>query len=280
MNVVRELCSCESASYKALTFETHRMTSSRILPSWDLSYTLASSIDQDSNERSTSSSFLFDPLNPRFSEGPSDNDVRHRFVGSTVYRLPYGVQASAIFQARSGTPYNPGIAFATTGTVAGSPQSLNGLSQQTGNIPVFVDGSGSVINLVALNTLFNTGGIPGPTRSELAAYLTSQNARIIGRNAYRQPASYSLDFRATKTFDVKGGGRNMQLQLIVEGFNLLNTTIETVGTGNQNQYRATLAGANGHYTFTSLEGATGFGVTNGYATVDPRQAQAAIRIIF
>jgi len=72
----------------------------------------------------------------------------------------------------------------------------------------------------------------------------------------------------------------MQLQLIVEGFNLLNTTIETVGTGNQNQYRATLAGANGHYTFTSLEGATGFGVTNGYATVDPRQAQAAIRIIF
>jgi hypothetical protein len=274
MGVVRELCSCEEASYKALTFEARKMAQSRWFPSFDANYTFASSIDQDSNERSTSSSFLFDPLNPKLSEGPSDNDVRHRFVGSAIYKLPYGIQASAIFQARSGLPYNAGIAFTGVG-ISGSPNSLNGLSQMTGNIPIFVDGSGAVINLVELNTLF----AGGPTRVEFANYLTSRNASLIGRNAYRQPSWHTLDLRLMKTFDVRTSSRNMQVQLMVEGFNLLAT--RNLFIGNNNQFRATFTQATGRYTFQSLEGPTGFGVTTGYAnTPDPRQAQVAVKFIF
>jgi hypothetical protein len=271
MGIVRELCSCEDASYKALTLETHRMISSKTMPSWDLSYTFGSSLDEDTNERSTSTSFLFDPLNPALSRGPSDNDVRHRFVGSATYKLPYGVQASAIFQIRSGIPYNGGISYAQTG-VPGGPNSLNGLSAMTGNIPVFVDGNGKIIDLLQANNM---------TLTQFSTFLQAQNGRLIGRNAFRQPAWHNLDLRLSKTFDLPAGARHMQVQLIAEGFNLLNTQNLFVGTGNQNMFRASFSQTTGLYTFTSFVGPTGFGVTNGYAgTPDPRQAQVAVKFIF
>jgi len=271
MGVVRELCSCESASYRALTLETRRRSSSRWLPSWDASYTLARSIDQDTNERSTSTSFLFDPNNPELSEGPSDNDVRHRFIGNAIYALPWGVQVSAIVQVRSGVPYNGGIAFTGVG-VPGSPTSLNGLSQTTGNIPVFVNAAGGIIDLAQAN---------GLTRSQFAAFLSAQGARLIGRNQFRQPSWHTVDLRVTKSFDVPAGTRRLQLQAIAEGFNLLNTRNETVGSANQNRFRATYTQATGTYQFTDFSSATGFGRTNGYAgNSDPRQVQVALRVTF
>ena len=271
MGQVRELCSCEDASYKALTFETHRMVTSKTMPSWDLSYTLGSALDEDTNERSTSTSFLFDPLNPALSRGPSDNDVRHRFVGSATYKLPYGVQASAIFQIRSGIPYNGGITYSQTG-VPGGPNSLNGLPSMTGNIPVFVDGNGTIIDLTQAS---------GMTLTQFSAFLQAKNGRLIGRNAFRQPAWHTLDLRLSKTFDLPAGARHTQVQLIAEGFNLLGTRNLFVGSGNQNLYKAAFSQTTGLYTITSLAGPTGFGVTNSYAsTPDPRQAQVAVKFIF
>jgi hypothetical protein len=240
-------------------------------PAWDLSYTWSKSIDEDTNERSTSTSFLFDPNNPALSRGPSDNDVPHRFVGNFMYRLPWGgIDVSGIFQFRSGVPYNPGISFSQNG-VAGSPTSLNGLSQTSGNIPVFVNASGAVIDLTLAS---------GNTRQQLADFLAAQGAKLIGRNANRQPSWHTVDLRISKTFAVPNAPHHLKVQLIAEGFNLLNTRNETVGAGNQNRFGAALNAA-GVYTFTSFAGLTGFGVTNGYtSTPDPRQLQVAAKILF
>ncbi|MGZ8832050.1 MAG: TonB-dependent receptor [Thermoanaerobaculia bacterium] len=269
MGVVRELFSGEEASYKAATLETHRLALNNSKISWDLSYTWSRSIDQDTNERSTSTSFLYDPNNPGLSEGPSDNDVPHRIVGDFTYRLPFGFVISSIGTWRSGVPYSAGMSFTGTGT---SANSLNGLSQQSGNIPVFVDSNGNIIDLptVANNV----------SRAQLAEILSG--ARLIGRNTERQPNVWNVDARVAKVF---GLTRGMQLELIGEVFNVLNTKNRFVGTANQIYYRATYNATTDRYTFTRPV-ATGtttpiFGLENGYeASVDPRQFQIAAKFRF
>jgi hypothetical protein len=265
LGVVRELCSCEEASFRSLTLETHRLAVGGSRLSWDLNYTWSRSIDQDTNERSTSSSFLFDPFNPSLSEGPSDNDVRHKIAGSAVYRLPYGFTISGIASWRSGLPYTGGIAFTGVG-IPGAPNSLNGQSQMTGNIPVFVDSSGQIIDLLqATNS----------SRAQLADFLASRGARIIGRNTFRQPDSHVVDMRVTKSFALP---RGVQAEVLAEVFNLFNTRIEAVAATNLNLVRATYAQATDRYTFTSF--ASTFGKTSSYVSPDPRQLQMAVRFRF
>ena len=266
MGVVRELCSCEEASFKSFTIETHKLAVGGSKWSWDLSYTLSDSTDYESNERSTSSSFLYDPFNPALSEGPSDNDIRHRVVGNATYTLPWDIMLSGIFTWRSGLPYTGGIAFRQSG-VPGSPTSLSGLSQTTGNIPVFVNANGDIIDLLLANNM---------SRQQFADFLASQDARIIGRNTYRQPDWYNIDFRISKTFDLKYG--RTRLQLLAEVFNIMNTKNEFVSSSNQNLFEAFYTQSTDRYTFTRF---SNFGLTNSYSnTPDPRQFQVAVKVIF
>lgn len=265
MGVVRELCSCEEADFKALTLETHRLAVRGGRLSWDLSYTLAKAIDQDSNERSTSSSFLFDPNNPKLSEGPSDTDVRHRVVGDFTYRTVWGVMASGIAQFRTGAPYNGGISFTGSG-IPGSPNSLSGLSQTTGNIPVFVDRAGGVIDLTEAS---------GSSRAQFAQFLADRGATIVGRNAYRQPSFWNLDLRVSKTFEVRNGVR---LEVLGEIFNVANHQNRFVSSSNQNGFAATYTQSTDRYTFTKVNS---FGLVNSYlSSSDPRQFQMAVKLFF
>jgi hypothetical protein len=267
MGVVRELCSCEEASFKSVTIETHKLAIGGSKLAWGLSYTLADAVDFESNERSTSTSFLYDPFNPELSKGPSDNDIRHRIVGNATYELWRGIMASGIVQWRTGAPYTGGITFTGVG-IPGSPNSLNGLSSMSGNIPVFVDANGDLINLLDAN---NT------SRQQFADFLAARGARIVGRNTFRQPNWFSVDFRVSKIFTLPDS--RMRLQVLVELFNAFNTKNEFVGTDNQNRFRATYTQATDRYTFSSLEST--FGLTNGYAsTPDPRQIQIAVKVIF
>jgi len=263
MGVVRELFSDEEATYRALTLETHKLAVNNSKFSWDLSYTWSKSIDQDSNERSTSTSFLYDPFNPELSEGPSDNDVRHRVVGDVTYRLPWGFTVSAIGSWRTGTPYTLGNAF--TGAT-----NINGLTQTSGNIPVFVDGSGNIIDMTQIS---------GKTRTEIAAFLASQNARIIGRNTERQADVWNADVRLAKVFGLPAG---IELEILGEVFNVFNVKNKFIGTANQSMFNWALSGET--YTITRVlfsDGTPRAGVASGYDTsVDPRQFQVAAKIRF
>jgi hypothetical protein len=265
MGVVRELCSCETASYKSLTIETHRLALNSSRFSWDLSYTFASSIDEDTNERSTSSSFLYDPFNPALSRGPSDNDVRHRISAGGIYHLPFGFMAAGIFTWHTGTPYTEGILFSQSG-VPGVPTSLSGLSQTTGNIPVFVDRNGSVIDLTQVN---------GFTQQQFSDFLASQGATIQGRNRQRQPRTHNIDARLSKTFDFRHG---MHVELLAEVFNLLNTRITAVSS-NQNLARLLYTQSTGKYT-VQQSFATTVNLVNAYVFPDPRQVQVAAKFRF
>src|ERR1019366_4785964 len=81
LGIIREITSNEQAWYRAQTVELHKLAVNDSNLSWDASYTHSSSIDDETNTRSTSTTFLIDPRNPSLSEAASDNDLKHRVVG-------------------------------------------------------------------------------------------------------------------------------------------------------------------------------------------------------
>jgi hypothetical protein len=89
--------------------------------SWQVSYTLANSIDDASVGLSVEA--VNDPpgsqdsFDRKGSRGPSDFDIRHNFVANVVYNIPGrgsllgGWQVSAVANAHSGLPFTPVLSF-------------------------------------------------------------------------------------------------------------------------------------------------------------------------
>jgi hypothetical protein len=73
----------------------------------DASYTWADTKDNDSNERSVSSSgdYPMQQDDLSYSWGPANFDIRNKFVLSAAYQLPYNFLISTIVSYRSGFPY-------------------------------------------------------------------------------------------------------------------------------------------------------------------------------
>ncbi len=276
LGVIRELTSNEQAWYREQTIEFHKLPNADSKWSWDISYTHANSIDDETNTRSTSTTFLIDPNNPSLSEGPSDNDIEHRVVTNLTYRLPYGFEVSAIAFWHSGYPYTAAISFTCTGGC--SANSLTGqaqTSQAAQYTPVFVNGNGQIIDITQAS---------GMTLPQFSAWLALQDARLIGRNTLRQPSVYDADIRISKTFNLING---VKVQVLGEVFNLLNHNIDVVTGANQDLFRVSYSASTGKYTITkytnTVQGTAlnTFGLVEGYSgEVNPRQVQAAIKISF
>jgi hypothetical protein len=280
LGIIREITSNEQAWYRAATLEFHKLAINDSKLSWDLSYTRSASIDDETNTRSTSTTFLIDPNNPSLSEGPGDNDVKHRWVGDVVYRLPWGVQISAVGFWHSGFPYTAAISFTCSGCTANSLTGQAQTSVAANFTPVFVNSSGQIIDI--------TQGT-GMTKAQFAAFLSGQGARLISRNSFRMPSVYDGDLRLTKTFNLM---RGTQLQLIGEMFNVLNKNIYSVPGVNQDQFRVTYTASTDKYTITKFTNNVSpvgtaanqqntFGIAQAYSNeVSPRQMQVAVKFIF
>jgi outer membrane receptor protein involved in Fe transport len=254
----------EKASNRSFTVETHKLALENSKLSWDAHYTWSKSFDQESNERSTSTSFLFDPFNPSLSQGFADFDIRHRIVLDATYELPYGILVAGIFNWRSGAPYTRNI-FCNCGG-----QGVNGLINQSGNIPVWIDANGDVIDL----TQFLNG--TSKSRAQFADFLNSRGAHLDTRNGFRQPAVKNMDARVSKRFNLIRGA---QIELIGEVFNVLNTKNLFVITNNQTLYTLNYNATTDRFTSITPNGT--FGIPSSYNTaVDPRQFQIAAKIIF
>lgn len=275
LGIVRELTSNEQAWYRAQTIEFHRLATADSRLSWDLSYTHSQSIDMETNSRSTSTTFLIDPNNPRLSEGPSDNDIKHRIVGDVIYQLPLGFEVSLVGFWHSGFPYSNANYFSCSGCAANSLTGQAQTSVAAQYTPVFVDGNGAIIDLTQAN---------GMTLPQFSAFLAGQNARLQQRNSYRQPSIYDGDLRLTKTFNLHNG---INVQLIGEVFNVLNRNMRVVTGANQDSFRVTYSASTGKYTITKYTNTVNgkalntFGLVQGYSNeVSPRQLQLAVKINF
>jgi outer membrane receptor protein involved in Fe transport len=214
-----------TASYNALLVSlTRRLTKGF---QFGANYRWAKSIDIVSNENPTASTNPTFPVDVRQERGPSDYDVRHNFVASAVWALPFGRgrkdavgkilggwELSSIATFHTGFPWTP---------VIGQCVSTLGPSQCPSRPSAYFGGAGTDTS----NQAFITGSnFPGGGAKFFD--ITSPNGRLpgIGRNSFRGPKYRDIDLTLAKRFGIPkvlGEGGNFELKAnFFNVFNILN----------------------------------------------------------
>jgi outer membrane receptor protein involved in Fe transport len=164
-------------------------------------YTLSKAMDH-SSENKENAATQTNPADLEFDWGPANFDRRHRWVTSVLWELPASWSIAAIWTLQSGAPFSilSGVDNARSGTsnqradLIGDPTLPDSRSTEDQALQWF--------NAAAFAP--NTLGTFGNT----------------GRNAYRGPASRTLDFSVAKALSVHGGWK---AQLRLDAFNALNS---------------------------------------------------------
>jgi len=232
-----------TSNYNAGVLQFNRRMSKGL--QFQASYTLATSKDDGQGTTPTlSGSYPINPYDLMADYGPSNFDVRHRFVTNLVWKPEYFEKSQGlahwlfsdwtfapIFTAASGLPFTP--------TVSGNPPS----------------GSG------------NTGsGVAGSQPS-------TNRVPFLGRNSFRYPGTYNLDMRISRGFRLY---ERTRLELIGEAFNLFNH-VNYTGINAQNY---TLGGTAAAPVLTYFPNFQQLTAANNNTVMGPRQIQIGARITF
>jgi hypothetical protein len=183
-DAIVELQPTAASTYHGATLSLNRRLANEV--EWACAYTW-------SHARDSASDFDEQPQNPyALADEWADSryDQRHRLVASALFDLPIGEEEDR----------TPGV----------EPGVLVRAFSHIEVAPILTIGSGGPVNVV-------TGGDDNQTR----AFPFTSRPLGLSRNAARLPSSASLDLRVLKYFIVKPHGK---LDLVVEGFNLLNRT--------------------------------------------------------
>jgi hypothetical protein len=173
-----------------------------------MNYTWARSTDTDQVQGAFGTFYggntALDPNNIRAENGPSDIDVRNRFIASFVYN-------PRLFEDNKwGKIIVDGFTFAGTETAsAGQP------------IVAFM--SGTVFN-GGTGSYGAAGNIYGGAMSSSSGAATTGRPPQIGRNSITGPGFNNFDFRISRDVPIHD---NIKFQITGEAFNLLNHTIIT-----------------------------------------------------
>jgi hypothetical protein len=214
--------------------------------SFRTSYTFSKSIDEAMEHLAagTTGSFTQNPANVLGERrGLSDFDVRHRFVASYLYELPFGHgrayltdgplsyivggwRLSGLANLRSGRPFT--LKAGSNSTLIGGPRGGNTFASafadclkdgdlsgsSTQNIDHWFDatpGSSYAVPTAANPTKLDVTGKP----------VTEGRLGNCGRNTLTGPDYINFDMGLARTFDYFGEGRRLELRW--EMFNMFNT---------------------------------------------------------
>jgi hypothetical protein len=208
--------------------------------SFRTSYTFSKSIDEAMEHLAAGStgSFTQNPFNVLGERrGLSDFDVRHRFVASYLYELPFGRgrsylmdgplahiaggwRVSGLANVRSGRPFT---------LKAGSNNGTLGGPRGGGLVSAFADcikdGDLSGSATQSIDRWFDA--TPGSSYSVPTAANPTKNGAVearlgnCGRNTLRGPDYVDFDFGLGRTFEYFGEGRRLEFRW--EMFNMFNT---------------------------------------------------------
>ena len=197
-------------------------------------YTFSKSIDESQEHLASggTGSFTQNARNRGERRGPSDFDVRHRFVGSYIYELPFGPGRSHVNQGalahiiggwrisglaniRSGRPF--------TLRAGGNDGTLGG-PRGGGLVSAFADclrdgslsGSERTIDRWFDRTAYAVPTALNPTTGTVQPRLGN-----CGRNTLRGPGIVNFDIAVARTFNLWSETRNLEFRW--EMFNMFNT---------------------------------------------------------
>jgi hypothetical protein len=202
---------------------------------FDTNYRWAKSIDNASFEAPCACTNQSFPVDQKEERGPSDFDVRHSFVASGVWELPFyskqnnwkgrllgGWEISSIVTWNSGFPWTPRIFgfLALPGAQGGfgdlRPTSYNG-TQPANN---------SNDNFLRPGGIFGAPGLTIFSDAEACCNpFSPENRPGIGRNSLRGPRYFDVDMTFGKRFGLPSWGiigENADVDLRFNFFNIFN----------------------------------------------------------
>jgi len=204
-------CSCNSSTYHSLQAKMEKRFSNNL--SFLGAYTFGKSIDERSQASLgfDNSQGVRDQRNLRAEKGRSDYDVRHRFVLSYTYQLPFGQNTHAAAKLLLSGWQFVGIHSFTTGnpfTVTASESFSNA-------------GGNSRPDVIPGVSAIPAGG---QTREHWFNSAAFQNPQLgtwgnAGKNTFSSPGVIGIDFSIFKNFQVTEGTK---IQFRTEFFNLPN----------------------------------------------------------
>jgi len=264
-------------------------------------YTWSHSIDNLSNTFSEGGNGTFqlgytDPFDPARDKGNSKFDVRHRFVFSGVWKIPWGSHSNnwlvnkvlggwsfaPIFTARTGTPFTiydcTNTHYSCPRFVPGDPLPLTGSAGAgTGtpnqftyiNLPVIAnpdyDGENDTRRFIPVGT---GTAVDFPDCTGLLHTGCSLPYSEIGRNAYRSPGAWNLNFSVAKTVTLT---EQMKMEFRGELYNALNHHNYYVLTNNAD---ASVGSDTANYSVDVKKG--GYGDSRD----ERRNIQLGVKLIF
>ena len=213
--------SSQTMEYNGLQTSVRKRFSDRY--SWEVNYTLGKGVATQGGD--LAAYYLAgvdntqDFWDPEYDRGPTDNDVRHRMIGSFIYELPGihggqgvlngvlgGWQLSGIFNARSGSALR---VTQSSGMDRSRPDVVPGADLVLADWKDTCDARGcNYLNTAAFTRV--------PTSSVTRATLRPGTYQV---GMARGPASWGLSTTLAKNFELGGGTR---LQARLDAFNVLN----------------------------------------------------------
>jgi len=202
-------------------------------------YTLAKANDNLSTTFSegafNSNLGLTNPYDPSLDYGPADYDVRHRFVGSLIWKVPFGRDldglgkalldgwtVTSIFNARTGTPFTifdgTNANLSSPRLVPTGPLAVNVRPTENANFFNYIDLTGQPVGAFGLAAC---GGC-----SDFGPY----PANMTRRNQFRGPGYWKIDMGVSRNVRLT---ERYSLQLRAEFFNALNHANLYIAPGTQ-----------------------------------------------
>jgi outer membrane receptor protein involved in Fe transport len=217
------------SNYNALNVRAEMRNFRRQGVTLRFNYSWAHAIDNISNtfsETTTGAGLLgvLDPLNPGLDKGDAEYDIRHRVTMAAVWDVPYkgnkrvtdtilgGWTIIPNFNVRTGIPFTVGDC--TNATVS-CPRVMYDTPFHPAYQQTAINGNPNIFNYMPLGSPDSTYVNPIVGASDFGPFPST----MTGRNAFRAPGYWNVDFAVHKTFSLN---ERFKLQLRGEAFNVFN----------------------------------------------------------